>query len=595
MVEIIVPDVAPEDPVEDIQSADFDVRSLQKKFIAPIDAKRSSAVPSASNSKRLVTNAAGISVAEFIGRQLEDVGFEPLNFTESRAHAFYRVLGLPVMDNSGNIFNPGFDPDLTIKQKEKNQKIIQDISNSTLDIMRKRELEAFNRRVIFENQGLDATIFALVLPIIKPFNVIQDGLGPLEKDEQRFNIKRERRINPLTLSLVQLDGSAIPTLFGNGTHILKPFITDPRIALTVLPDSNQVCAPFLADIDSTRLDCERALDRPQIEEICRMRLNQVKDNTVLVEQAEDLFIREGELLPANERAELADGDLGIKQVVLALLGKNEITQDELEKEIKGLNTIEFLQIDKLTKSMKATIDQLVIAICGINTISSEINWFPAPNRRGPEVSSGLTRAFIRWEDNKFNAPIDARIRELSLKNLQASQSRAFDSKFTEATTAVAGSGTQRFESEFDKLGVFALPYMESATQDTFQEELNNEKEKRESFGKNAGEHLAIVEIVTGEVSGLGLIDILAIYTALWAIPIEVLISLLDDNAFERLFVFNPKLRTQEVLARRQLGESTMAGDEALEILENKIVNLLKFADQLFENAKRRTFEGGKIT
>lgn len=596
MVEIIVPDLAPEDPVEDIQSADFNVRSLQQKFIAPIDAKRSSAIPSASRSKRLVTNPAGIPVSEFISRQLEDVGFEPLNFTESRAHAFYRILGLPVMDASGNIFNPGFDPDLTIKQKEKNQKIVQDISENMLDIMDKREEEARNRRLVFETQGLNATIFGLVLPIIKPFNVIEDGLGPLEKDEQRFDITIERRTSPLTLSLVQLDGTDVPTFFGEGTHILKPFITDPRIAFTVLPDSNQVCAPFLADIESTRLDCERALDRPGIEEICILRLKQVRDNTVLVQQAEDLLAQEGSPLPADERAELADGDLGIKQVVLALLGKNEITQDELIKEIKGLGTAEVLQIEKLTKSMKVAIDQLAIAICEIHRIAGEINWFPAPNRRGPEFGSDITHSFVMWENDKLNAPLDARIRELSLKNLQASQSRAFDSAFNEATTARPGSGTANFQSAFDKnLGTFALPYLENATQDTLESELNNEKEKRSSLSKEAGEHLATIEIVTGEVSGLGLVDILAINTALWAIPIEALISLLDDNAFERLFTFNPELRTREVLERRKLGESTLAGDEALEVLENKIVNLLKFADELFANVKKRNFTGGQVT
>lgn len=575
--DINVPEAAPEDSVEDLQSADFDIRNLQKKFIVPIDEKRSSALAGQSRSRRLVSDPNGIPVSEFISRQLEDVAFDPLSFTESRVHAFYRVLGLPVMDASGNIFNPGFDPDLTIKQKERNQKLISNISEEILDIMDKREQEAIRRKIIFENQTIDATTFALVLPIVKPFNVMLEGVGPIEKDEQSFDIvERQSPFNPLTTSVVKLDGSDVDNFFSSGTHILKPFITDPRVVLTVLPDSNQICAPFLKDIESTKLDCERTLQRPGIEEICRLRLRQVKDNESFAANALARFAQTGSVLSAEEEAQLTtvDGDLDIKQAVLALLGKNEITQSELEREIQGLTSIEFLQIDKLTKSMKSAIDQLASAICEINKISRLINWFPAPDRRGPEFGSSITQAFIRYVNDELNSPIDNAIRELSLKSYQASQSR---------------------DPSTEDIGTFALPYMENATQDTFDVQLKDLTEQREKLGLRAGEQLAVVEIVTGEVSGLGLIDILAIYTALWAIPIEALISLLDDNAFERLYVFNPELRTAEVQERRQLGESTIEGDEALRQLENKVINLLKFADQLFKNAQKRNFSGGEIT
>jgi hypothetical protein len=104
-----------------------------------------------------------------------------------------------------------------------------------------------------------------------------------------------------------------------------------------------------------------------------------------------------------------------------------------------------------------------------------------------------------------------------------------------------------------------------------------------------------IEIVTGEGSGLGLVDILAIYTALWTIKIEELLGLLDQTSFDRLYNFNVDLRTEAVLERRNGGGKNIT--ESLNSLEKKIGNILSFADLIFA----RTFispvedEGGDPT
>lgn len=91
-------------------------------------------------------------------------------------------------------------------------------------------------------------------------------------------------------------------------------------------------------------------------------------------------------------------------------------------------------------------------------------------------------------------------------------------------------------------------------------------------------HLRMIEIITGEISGLGLVDILAIYTALWSIKIEDLLDLLDEDSFNRLNTFNPGLRTKDVNDRQQRAPAVVT---AIEALEGRVKNILTFADSLY--------------
>src|SRR3954466_461034 len=112
--------------IEDIQSVDFDIDKLSQKFIKPIDNVRSSTIPprisldKSSSSKKTITIAQAI-INESAGLQVDFR--EP---TESRIHAFYRLIGLPVMDDSGNFFNPGFNPD-EVNNSIKHFKIVTSI------------------------------------------------------------------------------------------------------------------------------------------------------------------------------------------------------------------------------------------------------------------------------------------------------------------------------------------------------------------------------------------------------------------------------------------------------------------------------------
>src|SRR5690606_20862599 len=118
----------------------------------------------------------------------------------------------------------------------------------------------------------------------------------------------------------------------------------------------------------------------------------------------------------------------------------------------------------------------------------------------------------------------------------------------------------------NSLGNFALFSGENNAY-KYDNELNQLISKRNQLGNYASIAVRNIEIITGEISGLGLIDILAIYTALWAIDLNTLISLLDDDSFDRLYKYNKHLISEEVENRKNKGESIVPIKEALTNLE----------------------------
>jgi PHD/YefM family antitoxin component YafN of YafNO toxin-antitoxin module len=67
-----------------------------------------------------------------------------------------------------------------------------------------------------------------------------------------------------------------------------------------------------------------------------------------------------------------------------------------------------------------------------------------------------------------------------------------------------------------------------------QEHLEDLTNKRKAIAKPALEALKNIEYIMGEFSGLGLIDIVAIQSALWLMDRDKLVGLIDANAYARL-------------------------------------------------------------
>ena len=92
--------------------------------------------------------------------------------------------------------------------------------------------------------------------------------------------------------------------------------------------------------------------------------------------------------------------------------------------------------------------------------------------------------------------------------------------------------------------------------------------------------LKTIEIIMGEFSGLGLADILAIYTALWTIDLDALVSMLDDEAFDRMYQFFPQLHCPNVVARAVSGTPVLDIITVLNQFEQKVKEIYSIMDKL---------------
>jgi hypothetical protein len=86
----------------------------------------------------------------------------------------------------------------------------------------------------------------------------------------------------------------------------------------------------------------------------------------------------------------------------------------------------------------------------------------------------------------------------------------------------------------------------------------------------------------GEFTGIGLSDIIAIYTALWTIDPNVLVNMIDDQAFDRM-ASNPALIAPAVSGRQSAGARTMSATAVITAFEAQIRLMFQVMDRLYED------------
>ncbi len=557
---------------EDLQSIETNISVLFNKFIAPIEALRSISKPPLS--QVVDKNDIGIPFLNDF-QNLEIKNNKPL---ESRAHAFYRMLGLPVVASDGSFYNPGFDPTGN-KTIDKKQAINSKVLNSKLqNIINARENLPLSLKNIFARQDLSSSVYALVLRYTGPFKILDENKQALDIDNQSFTVdSRNTEIvlfasfnDQLADKILNTSSAFTSTVvgqnFSGGQHILRPFIVDPRIENTVMPDKNRICVPFLKDKTTTRLHANTYLMRPGIELIIRDRLQaQTQDKTFLNDVQK---IINGDNSPGLTISSL---DLEtLRSTVIALADQNKLEGTDILNIFNGFTSIQVETVSQLIKLIKVVIKQLYLALQQIDEAKNKINWVPVPAIEGPEL--GAKGAFLsRLGTNNSSSEIDLKITELRIKKLNS----------------------DRLITERQDLGTFASPFSSNLVGEkskSYDSQLQEEIQKRDRIADTAFQAMGIIEIITGEISGLGLIDILSIYTALWAIDIKSLIGFLDDETFERLVTYNPELKSTALEAR---GTDILS---TLNDFEHKLINILSFADKLLIQQQSSPLEeiGGVI-
>lgn len=431
---------------------------------------------------------------------------------ESRCNAFYRMMGLPVISGDGALlYSPGFDPDLN-RDKDRIQNNLK-IANSAIEkfkiLLNAREIYPKNIGKWFQVQDANASALAISAIFPRSFGDQVKDPNPLSLDTQLFVVQDR--------SLVKVNfqnqlNTIIENQIVNSYHILKPFIVDPRIELTVTPGVNRICAPFLLDKSKTQLSKNNYLQRPYIEKIIRVRFN---NKNILAEQKGKEEINKY----VNEIINFAKNNTDITDTSII---------DNLGNSLNNLHKSEIVNFNKLIKVLEAFVLELVNCIIQINRIRTFINWKPIPNINGPELGSVLNKVDVN--DTANNQKIEKEISKLEIKKIL---------------------GTTDFNVGLNNtdLGNFIFSDIDDIVFDTvkhntefFDKQLNKLNRQRDEWGNQANELLKKVEIITGEFSGLGLLDIVSIQAALWIISPEALLGLIDNYAFERMQT-NQELKT----------------------------------------------------
>ena len=547
MVELL-PDIQQESDQEDIQLVQDQIDILASKYIVPVDRIRS----------------------------IDNEGNRADRPIESRVHGFFRYLGFPVVAN-GNFYNPGF-PSFQATEEAK-EKINSDFETdeSVRDDIRLRERDYEQRLSIFSRKDLSSATYCLLQLSVRPLNLLnEDGQSiQIEGRKQIFeNLKSSNRnLNfdnvPGAFSSVESVGSTLTGV----RHILRPFSLDPEIVNNVQPDSNIIAVPFLRDADSLKISDEATALRPGLELIIRERLRDRGNNeeALYLENLRNLLA--GELSDGISTDETANA---VSLSLIALANENQISQGTFNS-LEQINVIQIYVISLLVKTVKQLTNILFQSISFIQDTLEEINWLPIVNELGPELDprDPSTQASILENDINRNA-LQRRLVDLKLKKAVA------EAQITDR----------------NNLGSFASPF-EINYNDTNIEELNRQiqsvSQQQAQLGEEALLALRNIEIITGEISGIGLIDILAIYIALWAVNEQSLISLLDDASFGRLEEFFPELLEGAAEARSQNGTKDDI-ETALTNFENTLKNVLDFAQKEFDNRSQNSGqEGGTIS
>lgn len=541
---------------EDTESIDNDIDSLFERFVTPIDKIRSIAEAPPG---KLQANQKQKGIAE--------LKVDPVNFLESRIHAFYRLLGLPVVAGS-KFYNPGFDP--SPKSNANRDTVNSSIDQKTLDAMNLREQHFKSFSQMFAGQGFDTALYALMQSHVKPFNMLDSDTKTKVIDGRNNAIAELKTLLPDLSSAIDDASSSFSKRMGFGLnsarHIIKPFGVNPAIDYTVMPADNRVCVPFLPDLRSTRISAnpDVYLVRPGIEFIIRARL---KDNN-----PDPLFLTDIQKIITQEKSPnpsfTADINTNtLRSTVEALADGNNIVSADVTDLFSAFTTTQAVVVKQLIKTLKVLIKQLHDSIIDIDKAKEKITFLPISSPQGFEKGGTL-------KDSQPTTKLERDLVTLTIKKLNADRDIAVDRSL--GTFATSGF------TNLEKTNVYS-------------QQIDELTQMKTDVGNRGLKAVRAIEIICGESSGLGLVDVLAVYTALWAIKIEELLGLLDQDSFDRLYNFNTNLRSSAVTSRKNGGGKSVA--ESLDALEKKIGNILSFADLSFA----RTFnspqedEGGDPT
>lgn len=496
---------------QDQQNFEININDIYASFIQEIDAVRSFVnITNPENLQRL--NNLKVEDINKLAQLLKP----ELTVQESRPHAFYRLIGFPVISNDFKFYNPGMDI-----IKDNSRTITKDfkiqVANNPIigfrDLSIKRELYIQNILKIF---SLPKTIDAGTLSLLSGIN-IRKFVSPFDKNDQSFdmvsksqtykvdlgNFVGNRKIDLPNYQDVNGDQpSQLLDIIKNQAHYIKPFIVDPRIDFSVSPSKRLIAIPFVPDKSKLKVGDNTYIKRPLLEKV-------IIDRFTVVNPDDALGTADKALLDF------------IKSIP-AIQDQNII--NKINKDVFGL--LEITQFVNFLNIIRAMMIELVNAQLIIQSAQSKYYWVPQPSTIGPENGSSVRGIFINKNINSelitksdqelIDAFVKVTINKLSLQASNAT-----------GQADLGGFAFDNFKTAF-------TPETSPGLGDLSQQNFDSLNTKRTKELQKANDALRTIEIILGEFSGLGLCDIIAVLGALYIMPRDSLLGFLDDDAIMRM-------------------------------------------------------------
>lgn len=557
------PTVLTSDSIEETQSIGS-VDQMYDKFIRRIDSFRSIASSPNLGINTYRSGSGGVDGDNVVERANFSLSINPEGFLESRAHAFYRMIGFPVASPEGSdvFYNPGHDPQQinTIQNRRKVNTSLNSLAPEAVKLSQNRETQLKKRLDIFIKQDELSSIYGIMLSYPKPFLMAKvDNSGPFDNDPQTQPIAGRKE----QLQSFRTNDIVVPKFITDPEHVLKPFIINPDIESAVTEEyKRRICVPFLPDKTSTKTTQEDYLKRPIIEYIIRQRLK-ISDSNVRVNIA------------AN-RAAISNGldEASNREIISVLFGETSQFAD-FSQAVNGLTSVQASSILVFTKAIRVAVAELDNAVRIFKGVRSAITIQPIPTTSGPEFG-GTIRTVSTIEEQ---SETDRKIAIMELMQIISED----QSTVEQDDVDIIGDDTAFASAE-----VFDVSK-------NFTPDIKKLSRERDAQGKKLLSSLRLIEIITGEIAGLGLIDVLAAYTALWAIDMRHLIGFLDTRSLERIQNNFPKLINDEI--QKQLNGDRPSITETLQAFERLFFNVLAYADATFaqSGASPKRARKGSIT
>lgn len=473
---------------------------------------------------------------------------------ESRCHAFYRIIGFPVVNSDQSLFyNPGLD---VVRQYDaKGNPIPRKISLSTkiqiasnvgskfeLISQARENYTAGTSQIFSVPDSVEAGVLALTSgtygsngsPNIRQFNApfsVNTALDPFDLTIADQSYSKPGNIVSTT-SLVGTqevfladyqDGNGVkPNISIGGykimqqhSHIIVPFLVDPRIDFSIWANksdtvrgvSRRIAVPFVPDASYQMAGSSNFSDTPYLEKIIIKRFATFNNTLDAGTTAQDIvdYIKQFKSIQ----------DIKIGSTTISNIFSNNIFKlQEQDAFAKYVNKIQSM-IDVLSSALKV-----------IHSRQGTYYWLPIPSQSGPEGGCSVRDVPININFNADNLvnPGDIDIVTTYLKffmtNINSGTSKA------NAVPDVAGANTPNVGFQFDSDTSDSEGDVTASTQDILI------KIRKQLLG-DAADALQTVEMIMGEFSGLGLCDIIAVLGALNVMPAENLLGFLDDDAYAR--------------------------------------------------------------